>query len=482
MRSKLQKFAEFANCLLPHEAEYLLLAQRFEDVERVQLLKEVAANCKKISGFEPYNEAIDKRKYSSLKSWIEERLEAIDVDKEYAWLSATETAVITDSIKQEDEKRLLRLFQSSDPTAYNFLKLYDLGRIYRHYLHVRMRYDEHKTVVRFLEKHRTSYEYARLVNDKLHQATEDIIAQYTTNNAESMRWEYWLSSVFYEQSLDGYNRTLAYIRLIFIAYNYRRFDLLPDKFDHLEQLIQGGRFYSRRILLNFYSQRLLMYARQNDLDQAVYYGYLSIRAENNDYLYYVNNLAAVLLRQHKPTDALTVLRNAVGVAKVAHNFHNKIGHSAYICLSFNQLKQYKQADTHARTFFDAYRKEVFNHRWHLFFSAWLEALMGLGQYAQILKMASTHQLRERDEAYRKSPNYNPSVPWLLALAMYRSGKITFRQISDQFHTDLDLILTHNGHTFPASLNMLLALIHQTAPDVLNEVKGMMQKKGIIIRF
>ena len=97
-------------------------------------------------------------------------------------------------------------------------------------------------------------------------------------------------------------------------------------------------------------------------------------------------------------------------------------------------------------------------------------------------MAVTHQLRERDESYRKSPNYNPSVPWLLALAMYKSGKITFRQISDQFHVDLDLIVLHNGPTFPASLNMLLALIDANAPDVLNEVKGMMQKKGIIIRF
>ena len=81
MRSKLQKFADFANALLPHEADYLLSVQRFEDGDKRRLLLQVSANCRKITGFEPYDQGIDKRKYSSLKAWIEEKLGAIDVRK-----------------------------------------------------------------------------------------------------------------------------------------------------------------------------------------------------------------------------------------------------------------------------------------------------------------------------------------------------------------------------------------------------------------
>ncbi len=482
MRSKLQIFASFAHSLLPLELEYLQSIQRLEDSERIRILDTMIANSKEVEAILPYDEQIDKRKYSSLKAWVEERLEAIDVDKEYEWLVRVEVQICTDSIRLEEEKRLLRRFQTADATAYNFIKIYDLARIYRHYLHVRMRYTEHEIVVQFIQKHRTNYEYARLVNDKLHEATQDIIAQYATNATESMRWEQWLSAIFYEPTLDGYNRSLALIRLIFIAYNYRRFDLLPDKFDHQEKLLREGKFYSRRILLNFYSQRLLMFARQQDLKRATYFGYLSIRAENNDYLYYVNNLAAVLLRQQQAEEALQVLRRALPKARQEHNFHNKIGHVAYICLAYNQLGQYKQSATHAKTFFDAYKKAVFDHRWHLFFSAWLEALLGLGQYAVMLKLAAQYSLEDRDVSYSKSPNYLPSIPWMLLLASYKLEKNKVREVVERCFQDVLTIYHHNGSALPNSMGILLGALQRHAPDVLDEVKGRLQKRGILLRY
>lgn len=479
MRSRLQTFAAFANSLLPIELDILQSVQRFEDTERSRILDTISANCSRIDSFLPYDEEIDKRKYSHLKTWIEERLEAFDVDKEFAWLSAVELSVHSDAIHSDDEKRLLRMFQGADATSYNFLKLYDLGRMFRHYLHVRMRYAEHKCVTDFLAVHRTSYEYARLVNDKLHQATEDIIAQYTTNSTDSMRWEQWLSAVFYDQSLDGYNRNLALIRLIFIAYNYRRFDLLPDKFDYQEKLLREGKFYSRRLLLNFYSQRLLMYARQNELEKATYYGYLSIRAENNDYVYYVNNLAAILLRQSRADEALKVLRQSLPLARKEQNIHNKIGNAAYICLAYNQLGQFKQSATHARTFFDVYRKEIFDHRWHLFFSAWLEALLGSGDFNAMLRLAQQQQLTDRNTVYQKSPNYLPSIPWMLALAGYRLEKLKFRQISQQFYDDVLQLYHQHGSSLPASMGTLFGSVRRHAPEVFDELKGLLQKRGIM---
>lgn len=475
MRSKLQKFAAFANALLPHEVDYLLSTERFDDAERRRVLEQVSENCRKITGHAAFDEAIDKRKYSYLKTWIEERLEAIDVDFQYEWLCTLELRVMTDSIRPDEEKRLLRLFAAGDATEFNFLKLYDLGRIYRHFLHVRMRYADHRTLTSFLEKHRTSYEYARLVNDKLHQATDDIIAQYARGDTDSMRWEHWLSSVFYENSLDGYNRVLALIRLIFIAYNYRRFDLLPDKLDYLEDLFRQGKFYSKRILLNFYSQRLLAQARAQQFERAEYYGYLSVRARNSDFLYYTNNLAAMLLRNRKPAEALRVLRAALPEARESSNFHNKIGHAAYLARAFSQLGQHRQAVTHAQTFFEAYKKEVLEQRWHLFFSAWLEGMLGQREYAKMLKLAQTHELEQRDQAIRSNPNYAPTIPWLLAMARHGAGKLSAKQLTAYFLGELEAAQS-------ATLQDLVELASTAVPEVMAEVAGRMQKKGVVLRI
>ena len=176
VRSKLQKFAEFANLLLPLEADYLLSVQRFEDVERAVILQAVSDNCRKVCDWAPYDEDLDKRKYSNLKNWIEERLNAIHVDRQYAWLGSLEASIMTDAIRPDEEKELLRLFRLSDATMFNFLKLYDVGRVYRHFLLVRMRCEEHRILSSFLEKNAEAYTHAREVNDKLHEATADMVA------------------------------------------------------------------------------------------------------------------------------------------------------------------------------------------------------------------------------------------------------------------------------------------------------------------
>ncbi|MCC6413908.1 MAG: hypothetical protein IT270_19825 [Saprospiraceae bacterium] len=468
MRSKLQKFAEFANLLLPLEADYLLSVQRFEDVERAVILQAVSDNCRKVRDWAPYDENLDKRKYSNLKNWIEERLNAIDVDRQYAWLGSLEASIMTDAIRPDEEKELLRLFRQSAATMFNFLKLYDVGRVYRHFLLVRMRYEEHRILSAFLEKNAEAYTYAREVNDKLHEATADIVAQYSGGGkAESMHWEQWLSAVFFNEGLDGYNRILALVRLIFIAYNYRRFDLLPDKFDRLEQLFRAGQMYSKRILLNFYSQKLLACARAHDFDQAAYFGYLSVRAQNSDHLYYVNNFAAVLLRKQQAAEALRVLREALPEARASQNFHNKIGHAAYITMALNQLGQYRQAETHAKTFFDAYKKEVFEHRWQLFFNTWLEALLRQEQGVKVLKVAQTNQLAKRDAAYRESPNYTPALPWILALATWQAGKSTDGKLAEELMNFME-----SGAQTPEKNNMtdLVELAAALAPEVMGAVR------------
>jgi hypothetical protein len=244
-----------------------------------------------------------------------------------------------------------------------------------------------------------------------------------------------LKSVFYNESLDGYNRLLAWIRIVFIAHNKRSYDILEDKFEYFDKMIKSGHFYSRRILVNFYSQYLLYHSSFQNLEKATYYGYLSIKEINNDYLYYVNNLVAILLRSKKATEAYDILKSSQNVAKESPNFHSKIGHTAFMIFALIDLQKAKQAENHAFVFLTAYKKEVFDHRWHLFFTAYFKAMLVSGNFPGIIKNYTTYKIKEKDDHYCESANYTPSIPWMYHLALYKIGDLTFQ---DLHKTLLDL--------------------------------------------
>ncbi len=392
-------------------------------------------NAALIENYAAYNDAIDKRKYSYIKNWCIKLLDSLDVDKTLEKLLVWEKLIMTDAITKEDEKELIKILKSSDSSHFNFIKLYDISRVYRHYLQIRLRYKDFEIVHQFIHKYRTDYEYSKLVNDKLHDATNEIINHYVHKKDTQNDWYPWLKSVFYNESLDGYNRLLAWIRIVFIAHNKRSYDILEDKFEYFDKMIKSGHFYSRRILVNFYSQYLLYHSSFQNLEKATYYGYLSIKEINNDYLYYVNNLVAILLRSRKPADAYDILRSSQNVAKESPNFHSKIGHTAFMIFALIDLQKAKQAENHAFVFLTAYKKEVFDHRWHLFFTAYFKAMLVSGNFPGIIKNYTTYKIKEKDDHYCESANYTPSIPWMYHLALYKIGDLTFQ---DLHKTLLDL--------------------------------------------
>lgn len=392
-------------------------------------------NAALIENYAAYNDAIDKRKYSYIKNWCIKLLDSLDVDKTLEKLLVWEKLIMTDAITKEDEKELIKILKSSDSSHFNFIKLYDISRVYRHYLQIRLRYKDFEIVHQFIHKYRTDYEYSKLVNDKLHDATNEIINHFVHKKDTQNDWYPWLKSIFYNESLDGYSRLLAWIRIVFIAHNKRSYEILKDKFEYFDKMIKSGHFYSRRILVNFYSQYLLYHSSFQNLEKATYYGYLSIKEINNDYLYYVNNLVAILLRSKKATEAYDILKSSQNVAKESPNFHSKIGHTAFMIFALIDLQKAKQAENHAFVFLTAYKKEVFDHRWHLFFTAYFKAMLVSGNFPGIIKNYTTYKIKEKDDHYCESANYTPSIPWMYHLALYKIGDLTFQ---DLHKTLLDL--------------------------------------------
>lgn len=464
-RNKLEVFTQFANKLLPHETRYLLSTQQLEDQNKLAILQRIHDNCSDINQFTPYDSNLDKRKYSNLKGWIKRRLEAIDVDDSFEWMTELERQIMTDAITPSAEQLLLKRIRHYQHPTFYFVKFYELVKAYRHFLLIRLRYQDYTDVNSFLDQHAKAYQTACRIDDQLHEATRDITQQYAANTTESIQWERWLRATFFDESLDGHNRYMAFVRLSFIAFNYRKFDLLWEAMDYLDQRFSAGEMYSRRLLLNYYHLRMMLHAKVGEADQAIRFGFLSIRGKNNDYLFYVNNLSAVLLRNGRAQEALQVMKNAAPEMKRTKNFHNKIGYVAFYVQSLIRNQLIANAVSYCNSFLIAYEKEILRYRWHTFFTAYLEALLLRGDYQEILALEQRYHLHKRDQAYQQRTDYTPGITWYLLAAQYQSGGLSQADFKTGIQTFLHQQRLQNAQHH--SVEALLQILRQVVPEVIN---------------
>lgn len=430
MKRKLARFQDFADTLLPHETGWLLANHHLTDPEKVRILAQLDMHSRHHDMPEPFDQLIDKRKYSYMIKWVHERLNSIDVDVQFRLITELDLQIATDSIQPEGEQQLSRLIRDTDHRAFNFSRIYEMVRNYRHFLLIRMRYGQHQEADEFLRRYRAQYEHARDINDKIHYATQDIVRQYAGSPAESIQWERWLTDVYFDVELDGNNRYMALVRLTFLYFNYRQYDRLLSKFDAYDLLLQNGIYYSRRLLINYYNNRLLIHNYTSDFDKAIWYGYLSIREKNADYIHYVNTLSGVLLRQHRHEEALRVLRSAYGMLKQVSSFHNRLLFVTFYLQALQANGLSKNADNYAETFLRAYSDEIFNHRWRLFFRVVFDLFLERNRTGRLVRIARKYQLIRREEEHIRSAGGHPYLLWQYSLAAYLEIRITRSRLEE----------------------------------------------------
>jgi hypothetical protein len=335
-----------------------------------------------------------------------------------------ERKIATDSIETDEEKALLKAVRQFEQPIFFFTKFYELIQNYRSFLLIRLRYNDQELIDDFLNQNQEAYRRSKDIHHKLDEATQEIVQHYAGQGQESGMWEDWLSEIFYDEGLDGHLRYLALVRLTFLCYNHRRYDILREKFDYLDQQFKQGRYYSKRLLLNYYNNRLMLHSHYREYEQALYYGYLSVRAHNHDYPLYVNNLTAVLLRLERNEEALKLVKEAAPLVKRTTNFHNRVSFVAFYMEALNKNKLFRNAESYGDIFLRAYAKEVLQYRWHLFFSVYLEALAHQGHYEKLIKVTHKYHLLEQDEDYRQKANYLPVIPFLVDFAKRKEDQLS----------------------------------------------------------
>ncbi|GLR20009.1 hypothetical protein [Portibacter lacus] len=439
MKQKLKKIQVYANSLLPHETTYLLQEQKMEDEEKLSILKIIAYNSNNFTHPKAFDFSIDKRKYSHLLSWMRRKLDSIDVDKQLEWILDAKKHVLLDSISQEEEKRLLNSLKKFDSTSFYFVEFYNLLLHFRHFLLIRMRYDDYQIVNTYIEKEKFNYEKSKLVYEKMHQISFDIIGASNLEEGEGLSWLKWLHECYEDEKLDGQNRYMALIRISFVSLKYDRLNELKDIFLRAELFFETGKNYSKRLLLNHYGNMLILFDKLGDREKAIHYGYLSIKELelNPDSVIYLNNLNNVLIKNQKYEEALSLIEKSSFKVKSNKNFHATIGFVSNHIRCLSKTGKVKEAIIKGRLFFNVYHKKILSFRWHRFFSAFLGALLIEERHAEIIQYIEKYKLltlRNKETYLGKSSNI---IDIYYIISRHQEGIIN----QDQFNENLkDMIL------------------------------------------
>jgi len=469
MRLKLVTFSDFANHLYPHEADYLLSIQKFSKGVNTQILNILHGNCHNPLKAREYDPNIDKRSYSYIKTWIVQALDKADVDRFYEWLAYTEKQVMIDAIKPEEEKEILAFIKSIHPSQYFFLRFYELLQYFRDYLLIRVRNQFYKPINDYLQKYESAYRRSITINTRLNLAAEEIIRQHETLDAEPIYYSDFLLSTFNDSTLDGYTRYRAAVRLTFLYYNYREFENLRVLYDELDRLFKTNVFYSKRLLANYYSNRAMMHSKLNELTLAEKFGYLSIRQKNSDYLFYLANLCGVLLRSGKYEQALKLMSSSIPELKKTNSFYNKIGFASFYTRTLVFNKMAKNAVSYATTFLDAYKKEIFATRWHLFFAAYLQALLSAEKYSRLLAVAKRYNLLALEKKFIDKTVYMPVLLWHNEVALYMEGKQTKEKLVETILSSARMLLQNKYKA--GRINELLENLSDSIPSEIAAIRN-----------
>lgn len=468
MKRKLNTFSDFANQLYPHEADYLMGVHKFTKELNCQILNTIQHNCHHPEKRRDFDPSVDKRSYSYMKGWITQMLDKADVDQFYEWLSHAEKQVMTDVITPAEEKEILAYLKTITPSHYYFLRFYELIERFRDFLLIRVRNRFYRPTNVYLQKYEAAYLRSMAINKQLNRAAEEIIRQHENLDVDTIIFNDFLQGTFSDATLDGYTRYRAAVRLTFMFYNYREFEQLRTLYDELDVLFKSDLFYSKRVLANYYSNRAMMHSKLNELETAEKYGYFSIIQKNSDYLFYLANLCGVLLRNRKYEQALRLMNASIPELKNTGSFYNRIGFASFYIRTLVYNKLAKKAVSYATTFLEAYKKDIFETRWHLFFSAFLEALLHAEKYDKLVSIAKRHNLLALEKKHIDKTVYLPILLWLNEVSLYMEGNRSREKLEDTILTSARKLLQNRYKA--GRINELLDILSQSIPTEIAHIR------------
>lgn len=404
MKTKLKKFEEFVSSLFPSEVTYVIDNNQYQDQELFDIL-EVAKEKVSYKGREmEFDADIDLRKYSKLINNIEAKLQKIDVDHYYQWISQTDYQITTDAIPAEEQTRLLKEIEAFQPSDFHAGAFYKMIQHFAAYLLMRMRYKDYETVRSFLDDHQATYQHHLDTEEEISRITGKIVSDYRNQASTVTQKELdWLLAQFRNEKASKKNRYWALLAFNMYHVNTRQIDRIVEPMQQLEAAIFRGEFYSRRMLTNFYANKLMVMNHLGQYEEAAYCGLQSIKHYTEDYLYYLNNYCSILIHVEAYNEALEHMKNAFKLYKNTRDKHDQVIFLSNYCRCLNARKDYKTTIRLLQNFLDENKDQLFNYRWSYFFRTFFYALIANGHFTKLLRLHKKHQISEREAALSGPP-------------------------------------------------------------------------------
>ena len=472
MKNKLGSFIDFTSELYPHEVEYLLSIQQFKKEDNKKILLLINHNSQNPKNPMQIDTAIDKRTYSYMKNWIRENLRRINVDHFYEWLIGIEKDIMTDRIDTHAEKKLIKEIDNITPANYYFMKFFRVIQHYRDYVIVRNRPRNYALISHYIERYKGNYLVSQSLNNKMNEATEKVVFKKILIDEEFSVWETLLSDIYFNETLDGYTRYRAVVRLTILYYANREFDKLLKLYDHLDIQFKTPVFFSKRILANYYANRAMLHSKLNELTKAEKFGMLSIRHKNSDYLFYLVSLVDILLHNKKPAEALDLMVKSMPDVKISANYYYKIGYASFYIKTLLENHMTEKALNYGETFLNAFKQEIFEFRWHLFFTSYITALFRAEKYGKIVTLVKRFKLLSKEKQLYGTAQYIPFIQIHMSVVEYLEGRIT-RENARRNIVKLIMDLGQNRFRHRRVIELLnnLAInLPDLIPEILTELK------------
>lgn len=447
MKTPLRRFETFAASLFPTEVEHVRHNNKIEDPELLSTLDKLYTFVHFPERDTPFDSNIDPRKYSRIINYFDTKLRKIDVDAYYAWIAKINHLITTDAIPPEEQQRILREVVSFKPGWFHAAAFYVSMLNYKRYLLIRFREKDYLLIKNFLEENAAHFAKEESIEKKIDALTSKFVLPDKLNS-ENVNPEdtNWLLKTFYNEKLSKKNRYQALVA--YNLYHIRKREIKPmlKPMAVLEKSLLKGEFYSRRILANYYANKLLLRNYEGQYQRAAFCGLQSIKQYTEDYLYYLNNYCSVLMKVNRFEEVLKRSKEAMDIYKSSQDSARRTIFIANYCRCLNNYLEYRKSIRHAKRLIDELGASIFQFKWHYIFRIYFSALLQDGRHSELLRVEKKDHLSEKE---RRS-NFAPYLQLFTLAARFMEMKVAPKQ----FKMELEKIREKTSLKLNAEVNKL----------------------------
>lgn len=453
MKKPPRKFDLFAASVFPTEVEHVKNNNEITDPELLSIIDRLHSFVNSPEKEVEFDQNIDPRKYSRIIKYFDSKLHKIDVDAYYEWITNIDYQITTDTIPPEEQQRILREIDEFEPAWFHSASFYRTMQNYKRYLLIRFREKDYAIVKSFLDNYADYFLENEAIERRIDELTSQFVIRGGTNTNEVKQADIdWLLTIFYDSDISKKNRYQALVSYNLHHITTRQITPMLKPMAALENHLLKGEFYSRRILANFYANKLLLRNFEGEYENASYCGLQSIKQYTEDYLYYLNNYCSVLMNLNRFDEVLQRSKDAMPHYKTSQDKSRKVIFMANYCRCLNNYLDYKKSIRQANRLIDELGSGIFQYKWHYFFRIYFSALMQANRTDELLRLEKKFKLIDRERNLEFAP--------YLQLYTLAAGFVEMKLPQDQLYNELEKLRNTVHHGERAELQQLFTEVEK----------------------